>query len=312
MNALITSRNRAVQAIAGRLARLAATDLPLVLEGETGTGKTRLARRLHAASRPGRPLVTADCAGLPPGLLASELFGHRAGAFTDATRPRRGLLERAGAGTVVLDRLEALAPEGQVALLRVLEERRFTPVGAARPRPLAARVVATADAGLAGRLDAGTVRRDLYHRLAGQHVLLPPLRERPEDVLPAARAALRRVARRRGVSLELDAACASALALYPWPGNFRELEAAVARAALTASGATVGLVELGLPADAWAVMAPRAAAQGLSLAEVERLYADWVVAEEGGNLTRAAQRLGVSRRTLIRWRQSAPGPASGP
>jgi DNA-binding NtrC family response regulator len=311
MSTLLTSRNQAVQALARRLERLVPTELPLILEGETGTGKSRLARRIHAASRRGRPLVIADCAGLPAGLIASELFGHRAGAFTDATRARRGLLARAGAGTMVLDRVETLPSEGQVALLRVLDERSFTPVGAATTSRFDARVLATADTGLGDLVDSGTLRRDLYHRLAGLHVVLPPLRERPEDVLPAARAALRREARRLSVPLALSEAGAAALAMYPWPGNFRELETVVTRAAVGARGEEIGPDELALPESPWPQTVRRAAERGLTLVQVERMYVQWVVAAEGGNLTRAARRLGVSRRTLIRWRESAPDIGKG-
>lgn len=303
MGALLTSRNRAVQALARRLERLVPTELPLLFEGETGTGKTRLARRVHAASRRGRPLVTVDCAGLPPGLLASELFGHRAGAFTDATRARKGLLARAAGGTVVLDRVETLPDEGQVALLRVLEERSFTAVGTATGTRFEARVVATATAGLQRLLDDGRLRRDLYHRLAGFHAVLPPLRERPEDVLPAARVALRRAARRRAASLAFTDTAVNALLVYPWPGNFRELETIVTRAAVEARGGEVGPEELALPEPPWPDTLCQACEQGLTLAEVERLFVGWVMAAEGGNLTRAARRLGVSRRTLIRWRR---------
>jgi len=311
MGALLTSRNQAVQTLDRRLERLVATELPLLFEGETGTGKSRLAHRVHAASRNGRPLVTVDCAGLPAGLLASELFGHRAGAFTDATRARKGLLARAGDGTLVLDRVETLAAEGQVALLRVLEERSFTPVGAAAASRFDARVVATADAGLERALEDGRLRRDLYHRLAGLHAVLPPLRERPEDVLPAARAALRRGARRRGTSLAFSDAAVQALTVYPWPGNFREVETVVSRAVIEAGGHEVGAADLALPEPPWPETMRRAAEQGLTLAEVERLYARWVVAAEGGNLTRAARRLGVSRRTLIRWRREASAYGTG-
>lgn len=303
MGALLTSRNHAVRALDRRLARLAVTELPLLVEGETGTGKSRLARRIHAASRAGKPLVTVDCAGLPAGLLASELFGHRAGAFTDATRARRGLFARAGGGTVVLDRVETLPPEGQIALLRVLEERAFTPIGAAAVNRFDARVVATADADLDGALASGRLRRDLYHRLAGFHLVLPPLRERPEDVLPCAREALRRARRRRGNALTLVDDAARALMLYTWPGNFRELETVIERAALAAPGSEIGAQELALPEPEWEGTLRRAVERRLTLVEVQRLYAQWVVAAEGGNLSRAARQLGVSRRTLIRWRR---------
>lgn len=303
MTGLFATRSRAAAELARALARLAATDLPLLLEGETGTGKSFLAERIHRRARAARPFVVLDCGVLPEGLLPSELFGHRAGAFTDATRSRVGWLERAGDGTLVLDRIEALAPEAQVALLRVLEERRFSPVGGAVARPFRARVVALAGAGVGERLAQGVLRRDLYHRLAGFHAELPPLRRRPEDIVPFARAAVRRAARRAGRTLVLDAEAEALLEVQAWPGNFRELATLIERCCLLATSATVGVADLGLAADNWPAVAEVAAAHALPLERVTRLYALTVLAGERGNVSRAARLLGVSRRTLIRWRQ---------
>ncbi len=308
MRTLLPSRHPQVRELGRRLARAAASDIPLLLEGETGAGKSWAAARVHRSSRPGRPFVVVDCGALAPGLVASELFGHRAGAFTDASRPRVGWLERAGDGTLVLDRLESLPPEAQVALLRVLEEARFVPVGATQPRPFRARVIALADVGAAGRVTRGELRADLYHRVAGLPLTLPPLRQRHLDILPHADRALRRLAARSGAAHTLDREARAVLEAYAWPGNFRELEAALARAALTA-GAEIGAVDLGLPADAWETVAAQAATRLLPLAEIERLYALWVLASQGGNVTRTAHVLGVSRRTVIRWRKERPHPA---
>jgi DNA-binding NtrC family response regulator len=302
---LFPTRNREARELARALLRLAETDLPLVLEGETGAGKSYLAARLHRIGRAGRPFVVMDCGALTPSLVASELFGHRAGAFTDATRAHRGWLERSGDGTLVLDRVDALPLESQTALLRALEERAFFPVGTATARPFRARVVALADAGLRNRVASGMFRTDLYHRLAGYHASLPPLRKRPEDIVPAARSALRAAARRTGRRMRLVDEAERLVAAYPWPGNFRELETAVVRAVVQARGAEIGPADLGLPADAWPRVAELAAERRLPLVEVERLYGLWVVALEGGNVSRAARALGVSRRTLIRWRRDA-------
>jgi DNA-binding NtrC family response regulator len=302
---LFATRNRAAAELAGALGRLAATDLPLLLEGETGTGKSYLADRIHRRGRAPRPFVVLDCGVLPGGLLPSELFGHRAGAFTDATRSRVGWLERAGDGTLVLDRIEALAPEAQVALLRVLEERRFSPVGGGAARQFRARVVALAGAGVAERLASGALRRDLYHRLAGLHAELPPLRRRPEDILPFARATVRRAARQLGRPLALDAEAEALLEAQPWPGNFRELATLIERCCLLAPSGTVGVAVLGLDAGNWSTVAAVAAERALPLERVTRLYALAVLAGERGNVSRAARLLGVSRRTLIRWRQES-------
>lgn len=301
MTALFTSRNAEAAALARSLARLAPTELPILLFGETGTGKSFVAARMHRLSRPGSPLVVIDCAAIPPGLLASELFGHAAGAFTDASRARLGRLERAGNGTVVLDRADALPPEAQVVLLRVLEERRFVPVGSAAPRPLRGRVIALAGEDLAARVARGEVRPDLYHRLAGFSAELPPLRRRHEDIVPFARATLRRAARRAGRKLALGSEAEALLAVFPWPGNFRELATVIERVALLAPGGLVSVTDLGLP-ESWPAMTELASERRLPLAAVTRLYGLAVLAREGGNVSRAAAVLGVSRRTLIRWR----------
>ena len=299
MKPLFATRNPEARGLARALGRVAATDLPVLLEGETGTGKSHLARKIHSAARPAAPLVVVDCAALPESLVPAELFGHLPGAFTDAARGREGWLARAGHGTLVLDRLDALSGEGQTALLRVLEERRFVPVGGHRPHAFHARVVALITP---PDDEGGVLRADLYHRVAGYHAVLPPLRHRPEDILPAAAAILRRLARTRGAPLHLDDEARQLLLAYPWPGNFRELEAVLQRASLTADSDTLGVAVLHISGAAWSAVAATAAERERPLAEVQRLYALWVLAREGGNVSRAARILGVSRRTLIRWR----------
>jgi two-component system response regulator HydG len=302
---LFSTRNRAARELARTLLRLAGTDLSLVLEGETGAGKSYLAARLHRVGRAGRPYVVMDCGAVAPTLFASELFGHRSGAFTDATRAHRGWLERSGDGTLVLDRVDTLPPEAQTGLLRALEEHTYFPVGTSSARPFRARVVALADAGLRNRMASGLFRADLYHRLAGYHAQLPPLRKRPEDVVPTARAIVRAAARRSGRRLQLVEEAERLVAAYPWPGNFRELETVLMRAAMQTTAAEIGPADLGLPADAWPRVAEFAAERRVPLAEVERLYGLWVLALEGGNVSRTARALGISRRTLIRWRREA-------
>ncbi len=307
MKALFATRNPQVRDLARALGRVAATDLPVLLEGETGTGKSHLARRIHDASRPGRPFAVVDCAALPESLVPAELFGHVSGAFTDATRGREGWLARAGDGTLVLDRLDVLHAEGQTALLRVLEERRFVPVGAHRQRTFHARVVALAMPGAApGAGGPGALRADLYHRVAGYHAVLPPLRRRPEDILPFAATVLRRLSRARGGASRLDDDATQLLLAYPWPGNFRELEAVLERANLMEDGEEIGVAALHLTGAAWSSVAAAAAERERPLADVQRLYALWVLSREAGNVSRAARVLGVSRRTLIRWRGEPP------
>lgn len=299
MTPLYRSCNAEAAKLARELARLAPTSLPLLLEGETGTGKSFLARRIHRRSRPGKPYVVVDCAAVPETLLPSELFGHTAGAFTDATRSRTGALERAGDGTLVLDRLDALPPATQAVLLRVLEEQRFTPLGASQPKCFRARVIALVGQGLGEGLKKGGFRPDLYHRLAGFHAVLLPLRQRPEDILPTARAWLAKHAPHLGLAPEAEAL----LSTYHWPGNFRELEGVLQRAVLTAEVTTIGTGELRLPLWEWADVMPQVARNALTLTQAGKLYALFVLAQEGGNVSRAARLLGISRRTLIRWKK---------
>lgn len=304
MRSLFTSRNREAAALAATLARIAGTSLPVLLEGETGSGKTFVARAIHRRGRAGRPLVVVDCGAIPEGLVAAELFGHRAGAFTDAGHAREGRLARAGDGTLLLERVDALGAAGQVALLRVLEDGSFVPVGSESVRRLRARVVATASSGLDARIRDGSFRADLFHRLAGVRAHLPALRDRREDILPCARACVRRLARRHAAPRTLAAEAEALLAAYPWPGNFRELETVLERACLAATGTVVAGRDLGLPAGAWPEVAGLAAERRVPAAEATRLYALLVLASNGGNVSRAARELGVSRRTLIRWRRA--------
>ncbi len=302
MKPLFPTRNRAAARLARSLAQVAATDLPVLLEGETGTGKSWVARRIHRVSRPGLPFLVVDCGSIPEGLFPAELFGYVAGAFTDARGPRPGLLARAGGGTVVLDRLDVLPPGAQVSLLRALDERRFTPLGGAVPVPLRARIVALVGAGVAAAVADGRLRADLFHRVAGFQATLPPLRERVEDILPFARAFLRRQGRRSSCSFHLAPEAEAALLAHPWPGNFRELASALTRACLDCPSGRVTVAALGLRTD-WESYAGRAVGAGLTLREMMRRYALQVLAEEGGNVSRAARCLGISRRTLLRWRE---------
>jgi len=299
---LFTSRNREAAALAARLARVAGSSLPVLVEGESGTGKSFVATALHRRGRRGRPFVVVDCAAVPESLLAAELFGHRAGAFTDALRARQGWLARAGDGTLVLERVDTLPATGQVALLRVLEERTFFPVGTETPVRFAARVVATVASGATSDLDAGPLRGDLYHRLAGLHVTLPPLRRRREDIVPFSRATVRAQARRLGRDLALTADAEALLAAYPWPGNFRELAAALERACLKTDGPAIAAGDLDLGTAGWPEMAALAAERELPADQATRLYGLLVLSRHGGNVSAAARSLGVSRRTLIRWR----------
>jgi DNA-binding NtrC family response regulator/pSer/pThr/pTyr-binding forkhead associated (FHA) protein len=223
------------------LERLAAVELPVLLLGETGTGKELAAAALHRASpRRDGPLVTFNCAAIPDTLAESELFGHERGAFSGAAAAKQGLFETAGGGTVLLDEVGELSPAVQAKLLRVLETRRFTRVGSVAERAVDVRVVAATNRDLLAEVEAGRFRRDLYFRLGAAAVWLPPLRDRPREIPILARwflDAARRAAGRATASLSSEAL--RHLAAHPWPGNVRELKNCMAFLAATCPGDSI-------------------------------------------------------------------------
>ncbi len=224
-------RGEPMASVVERLEKLAQVDLAVLLQGETGTGKELAARIVHdAGPRSTEPFVAVHCGAIPAELLESELFGHRRGAFTDAGRDHRGHFERAAAGTLFLDEIAEMPLPLQAKLLRALQAREFHPVGAEEGRPFRARVVAATAADLAARVQDGTFRPDLYHRLAGAVVEIPPLRQRPRDleVLLAGLGARARAEIGGPVRGFLPEALAH-LRRHSWPGNVRELENFVRR-----------------------------------------------------------------------------------
>ena len=221
-----------------------------MLTGESGTGKEVLARFIHGASpRSGGPFMAINCAALPEPLIESELFGHEKGAFTGATQARAGLIERAAGGVLLLDEVGELSPGAQAKLLRVLQEREFQRVGASRVLRADVRVIAATHRHLQTMVERGTFREDLFYRLHIFVIALPPLRERPDDVLPLAEVLLEDIGRqlgRRGAGLSREAA--PRLLAYPWPGNVRELRNVLERAAILAGGGLITSEHLALPA----------------------------------------------------------------
>ena len=284
-----------------RLVELAARndDAPVLVTGETGTGKGYVVRRIHERSARGAaPFVEINCASLAPQFVESELFGHEKGAFTDAKQAKRGLLEVAGRGSVFLDEIAELAPEVQPKLLKAIEERTFRRLGGTATLTSAARVLVATHVPLAGAVAAGRFRADLYYRLQVLTIALPALRERRGDIPGLARSLLP-----PGASLS-DAALA-VLVDYRWPGNIRELKNALWRATILADGAPIGPQHLGLGTPA-AAAAP--AADGVvSLAAAERRAIDAALSATGGNKARAAVLLGIARSTLNEKLRREPG-----
>jgi DNA-binding NtrC family response regulator len=302
-----------------RLRLLASGTAPVLLAGETGTGKGWLARRLHALSPRARaPFVAVNCAELTPSFLSSELFGHERGAFTDAKQARRGLFELADGGTLFLDEIGDLALEVQPKLLTVLDTHRFRRLGGTRELEVDVRVIAATNVDLRAAVRARRFREDLYYRLAVLPLELPPLRERgAADIAQLARSALDELRRRDGRgATHLAPESIAALGRYAWPGNIRELRNVLERALLLAPNAAV-IEPMHLPPEiegAGDTMrdAPRAGGE-LSLAAIERAHILRVLALADFNKVRAARDLGITRATLYtKLRTYGVGDAAAP
>ncbi len=275
-----------------RLVALAARndDAPVLLLGETGTGKSVVARRIHDRSRrAGEPFVEINCASLSATFLESELFGHERGAFTDARQAKRGLLEVAGGGTIFLDEIAELPVDAQPKLLKVLEEGTFRRLGGTATLRTTARVVAATHQDLAAATADRRFRPDLYYRLQVLTITLPPLRARPDEILGLARALLPRGA-------TLAPAAEAAILGYDWPGNLRELRNALWRAAILAEQSPIGPEHLALPTTAGAT--PVAAGQVVTMDQAERAAIVAALRATRGNKTQAAEVLGIARSTL--------------
>ena len=287
------SAARATSPSVERLVTLAAqnADAPVLILGETGTGKGYVARRIHDQSpRASAAFVEINCASLSPTFVESELFGHERGAFTDAKQAKRGLFEVAGSGTVFLDELAELAGDVQPKLLKAIEERTFRRLGGTTELRSDARLLCATHQPLAQLVQERRFRADLYYRLQVLTITLPPLRERAAELPALAERFLPRGA-------TLTAAARAALAEYPWPGNIRELKNALWRAAILADGAPIAPEHLGL--GSLGTPEPVAGAAGaLTLEASEREAIERALAATGGNKVRAAQRLGIARSTL--------------
>jgi transcriptional regulator with PAS, ATPase and Fis domain len=289
------------------LARLvAATAIPVLLLGETGVGKEITANAIHTSSpRAQRPFVRINCAALTESLLESEIFGHERGAFTGAVSSKPGLLEQADGGTLFLDEIGELSPGLQAKLLRVLEDREVRRVGATKGRPVDVRFIAATNRDLPGEVQRGTFRSDLYFRLNGVSIRIPPLRERRDEIVPLAeRLFADAYARMQRPPMPLSPNVARALVGYAWPGNVRELRNVAERAVLLASGGVVDTNHLVFEEALSGPALPIDHSQSdVALpAQLEALERDRVLRaldETGGNQTLAAKRLGITRRQLI-------------
>ena len=296
----LVGRSAAILEVYKQVARAAATNVPVLITGETGTGKEQVARSLHQRSPRARArFVAVDCGAIAESLMESELFGHAKGAFTGATGGRRGLFEEATGGTLFLDEIGDVGPKIQSQLLRVLQEGEIRRVGESTPVPVDVRVVAATNKDLKAMVGEGRFREDLLYRLDVVHLHLPPLRERREDI-PALVEHFAALHGRGGTRPVVTEEAMARLAAYDWPGNVRQLENVVARAlALNMTGVLT-------PADFPAPIgdAPKKLTTLVgdmpTLAELSRRYAAHVLQTVGGNKSEAARLLEVDRKTLYK------------
>ena len=301
IEASFIAEDPAMVEIAKLLQRLASAATNVLISGESGTGKDVVAHALHFwGTRAPLPIVQVDLPSIPASLMESELFGYEPGAFTGATTAKAGKLELAMGGTLYLDHVGELASELQAKLLRVVEDRSFERLGGRRPVALEARIVASASADVEEAVARNLFRRDLFHRLGVFWIRLPPLRERPADILPLARAFLDREVERQGrAPSSFSPEATSALTGYAWPGNVRELKGAVEHGMLMSRKETIELGDLPsyLLESSSVVFRPGRKGRP-TLDEVEKRYIEHVLDEVGGNQSRAAEILGISRKSL--------------
>jgi len=297
----LVAHSAEMQQVVDLARRVAQVDSTVLITGESGVGKERVARLIHNESaRAAGPFVAINCGAVPETLLESELFGHARGAFTGAIQDRPGLFEAANGGTLLLDEIGEVPATMQVKLLRVLQEREVRRVGENRGRPVNARLLAATNRDLAEEIHAARFRQDLYYRLRVVEIRVPALRGRRDDILPLARVFLETTAERTGRKASgFTPAAAHQLLRYAWPGNVRELENAVERATVLATKSRIDVDDL--PQEV-GLAVPDAFAPGeaRSLAEVERDYIKAVLRASGGNRTRAAATLGIGAATLYR------------
>jgi DNA-binding NtrC family response regulator len=311
----IVGESPAMARLLERVDTVAASDASVLLSGESGTGKELVARRLHARSpRVAAPFITINCGAFPETLLEAELFGHERGAFTGAGARKIGKLELAHRGTLFLDEIGELPLAVQSKLLRVLEEKRFERVGGTQEIEVNVRILTATNKDLRAAVADKTFREDLYFRISAVPITIPPLRDRGDDVLLLAEHFLERFKREfRKPALALTEDARERLLTYPWPGNVRELQNAIERAAILANGSDIDVAGLQLPSarptaeqlpehmveDEFLWEGPLEEVSQRALAHVERFKIQNALRETKWNKTRAAEKLGVSYKTLL-------------
>jgi len=295
----IIATSPAMRPVLELIARVGPSDANILITGEHGTGKEVVARRLHAVSeRADRPLITVNVGGLPEGVFASELFGHVKGAFTDAKGDRIGRFEMADGGTLFLDEIANVPFDQQAKLLRTLETGELERVGSSKTSTVDARILSATNADLRGEVSDGRFREDLLFRLNTVEIRIPPLRDRREDIPLLANHFLGRFATKYRKALTgFDGAATTALERHGWPGNVRELAHVVERAVLMATDESIKADQLGIEGAPRTTVTPL---EEMSLEEVERVLVQKAMRRCDGNVSRAAQALGLSRSALYR------------
>jgi transcriptional regulator with GAF, ATPase, and Fis domain len=300
----------AMQEVFRKIQKVAATDISVLVTGETGTGKELIAREIHNRSpRSKGPFVTINCGAIPENLLESELFGYVRGAFTGAVANKLGRFQAANKGTLFLDEIGEMPLQLQVKILRALQERMVTRVGDTASEPVDIRVLAATNRELETEIKAGRFREDLYYRLNVVHILLPPLRERGDDIEVLARYMLSRYAPEYGSKVKgFSPAAIAAIKRHRWPGNIRELENRVKKAVVLADKALLGPEDLGISPAELPPILPLADA----LENYRRDYINEILALNNGNRTKAARDLGVDPRTVFRHLEKEDGAEGEP
>ena len=312
----LVGESLALQAVSEMVAKVGPTDLTVLITGESGTGKEVVARAVHASSgRAGSPFVAVDCGAIPASLVESELFGHEKGAFTGADAERKGLVEAAEGGTFFLDEIGDLDATAQTRLLRLLQEGEYRRVGDSRMRRADLRVLAATNRDLDEQVSGGKFRADLFHRLNVVRVHLPPLRERPDDVVPLFAHFVQRFRAESGrAGLAVHGAQAARLVAHPWPGNVRELVNVARFVAGLAPGPEAGVADLppGFGAHR-ATAVPAGIRTDLPYADAKQLWNDRfdetyfprLLEAHGGNISAAARAADIDRKTIQRWSKRA-------
>ena len=300
----IIGPSRAMLQIIKDIARVSQAPLSVLITGETGTGKELIARTIHQQATPEEPFVAINCAAIVSNLIESELFGHEKGAFTGAVQRKMGKLELAGNGTIFLDEVAELPLDLQVKFLRVLQEKEFQRVGGLKDIPMKGRVIVATNRDLGGLVEKGLFREDLYFRFKVFTIHVPPLRERPEDIIPLAEYFISQMNRELNKNIErIPNHCLEAMKAYPWPGNIRELQNVLRRAVIMSRGNVLELEECWLQGKTAVCEIPAPVADQesdtlRSLDEVEKEHILKVLRHTGGNYGEACKILGVSRPTL--------------